>query len=248
MQRQSEKLISLYYLDVLRFKEKHTVGSTLLFKYPCIGYLKKGRAQFLYKGKSCYAEEGDLINIAKDTKYYSIWTGEPDIEFYSINFEFVKPYIFYEYRFQIIKNYPPEVLDEMVGFYENKPYLSIACLYRLLDDLYGKMQKSSETPVGMIIRPAIEYMEENYAIPVTIEELARLCHCSESGLFKYFKTFTGVTPITYKHNIMIQNALDLLVHTDLSIEEISERVGFSSSHYFRRVFFGITGKRPKDVR
>lgn len=52
MQRQSEKLISLYYLDVLRFKEKHTVGSTLLFKYSCIGYLKKGRAQFLYKGKA----------------------------------------------------------------------------------------------------------------------------------------------------------------------------------------------------
>lgn len=83
----------------------------------------------MYKGKSCYAEEGDLIYIAKDTKYYSIWTGEPDIEFYSINFGLVKPYIFYEYRFQIIKNYPPEVLDEMVGFYENKPFQTCVFWY-----------------------------------------------------------------------------------------------------------------------
>lgn len=47
---------------------------------------------------------------------------------------------------------------------------------------------------------------------------------------------------------MVQNALDLLAHTDLTIEEISSKVGFSSSNYFRKVFFDITGKTPKEVR
>ena len=102
--------------------------------------------------------------------------------------------------------------------------------------------------VKTTVQPAVDYIESNYNMPITIEKLAQLCHSCTSGLFKLFKSATGVTPIAYKHNIMIQNALDLLTHTDLTVEEISARVGFSSPNYFRRVFYDITGKTPKQVR
>ena len=98
------------------------------------------------------------------------------------------------------------------------------------------------------IQPAVEYIEKNYEQNFSIETLAKLCHCSESGFFKLFKKSTGVTPVAYKHNIMIQNALDLLTHTSLSVEEISKQTGFSSSNYFRTVFFKLTGKTPKELR
>ena len=245
----TDTLILSYKYTLFKFNKTHTSGSTVLFRNPCIGYILKGKAQFLYKGKNYYANEGDLIYIAKSTKYYSVWTGEPEIEFYSIDLSFVKPYSFFEYRFQIVKSYPRMLFDRMYETYTTDIYLSIASLYCLLSDIYGRM--TAETAAfseKTRIQPVIDYIENNYNTPISIDTLAELCHSCNSGLFKLFKTATGVTPIAYKHNVMIQNALDLLAHSDLTIEEISERVGFSSSNYFRKIFFNITGKTPKEVR
>ena len=36
--------------------------------------------------------------------------------------------------------------------------------------------------------------------------------------------------------------------SDLSIENISEQVGFESAAYFRRVFKKVTGKSPREYR
>jgi AraC-like DNA-binding protein len=47
---------------------------------------------------------------------------------------------------------------------------------------------------------------------------------------------------------MIQHALDMLAHTDLTVDEVSQKTGFSSSNYFRTVFRKMTGKSPKEVK
>ena len=245
----SDTLISKYEILHLQFQNTYTFGSTLIYENPCIGYIKKGSAQFLYRGKTYNSNEGDLIYIAKGTKYYSVWTGTPEIEFYSINFSFVKPYSFYEYRFQVIKNYPSVFFDNMYNSYNSDLYISISYMYRLLSDIYKRMTAEATVSRSKIsVQPAIDFIENNYNAPLSIKTLSTLCHSCSSGFFKLFKSATGVTPIKYKHNIMIQNALDLLAHTDLTIEEISEKVGFSSSNYFRKIFFDITGKTPKEVR
>lgn len=47
---------------------------------------------------------------------------------------------------------------------------------------------------------------------------------------------------------MIQHAIELLIHTEMSIEEISRTIGFSSSNYFRKIFYKLTKKTPKELR
>ena len=47
---------------------------------------------------------------------------------------------------------------------------------------------------------------------------------------------------------MIQHAIELLANTDMTVEEISRRVGFSSSNYFRKIFIKLTDKTPKELR
>lgn len=240
--------ITSYSLKKMKFKNVHSAGPKLYFYNPCIGYIKKGYAKFLYKGQSVYAYEGDLIYIAYGTKYQSVWFGSPDIEWFSINFAFKALYDFNEYPFQILKNYPPELFDKMYETYESSRMISISFFYRLLDDIYKKLKKASYPVSYTSIQPAIEYIESNYNMSFPINKLARLCRCSESGFFKLFKKSTGVTPVAYKHNIMIQHAIDLLTNTDISIEEISSQVGFSSSNYFRRIFTKSTNKTPKELR
>ncbi len=245
---QKKCLISNYYFQKNNHQNIHSAGPKVYFYNPCIGYVKKGYAKFLYKGQTLYAYEGDLIYIAYGTKYHSVWFGSPDIEWYSINFSFKSQYDFYKYQFQILKDYPSELFDKMNETYVSSYLLSVSYFYLLLDDIYQKLKTTLNAMSYMTIEPAIDHIESNYNQSISISTLAKLCHCSESGFFKMFRKSTGVTPIAYKHNIMIQHALDLLSHTTLSIEEISSRAGFSSSNYFRKIFIRLTGKTPKELR
>jgi len=245
---QKRCLISNYSFEKKTYQNIHSAGPKLYFYKPCIGYVKKGYAKFLYKGQTLYAYEGDLIYIAYGTKYHSVWFGSPDIEWYSINFSFKSQYDFCEYQFQILKDYPSELFDKMNENYENSYLMSVSYFYQLLDDIYQKLKAASMPVSYMTIEPAVEYIENNYNQNISVSTLAKLCHCSESGFFKLFRKSTGVTPIAYKHNIMIQHSLDLLSYTNLSVEYISTRVGFSSSNYFRKIFIKLTGKTPKELR
>ena len=241
-------LLNFYSIQLNHFKNMHSAGDSLFFRRPCIGYMLKGYAKFLYKGKTTYAYAGDLIYIAFETRYQSIFYGSPDVEWYSIDFEFGSKYKFYDYRFQILRDYPRELFEKMYSVYKESPMLSVGHFYSLLDDIYGKLKTEPTGSSYKAIEPAVEYIENHYKEDFPIKTLANLCHLSESGFFKLFKNATGVTPITYKHNIMIQQAVELITNTDKSIEDISGEVGFPSSNYFRKVFFKLVGKNPKELR
>lgn len=241
-------LITYYDIKKFSFKNIFSTGSELYFERPCIGYIKKGYVQFFHSGKTTYAYEGDLIYIPFETKHQSIWYGSPDIDWYSIQFDFTLKHSLFDYRFQILNNYPSQIIEKMVSSFEESYFLSVSFFYRLLDDVYKKMKITPTSSVYLSIKPAIDFVENNYEKPICIDNLADLCNMSRSAFFKSFRKALNVTPIEYKHNIMIQHAIDLISSTGLSIEEISTMVGFPSSNYFRKVFFKFTEKTPKELR
>lgn len=57
-----------------------------------------------------------------------------------------------------------------------------------------------------------------------------------------------MTPIAYKNLIRIQNAEKLLLGSEMSVEEISGKLGFNSPSYFRRTFKKYVGKTPREYR
>lgn len=223
----------------------HTKNVQHSFRNPCIGYLLKGEGEFLYKGKKYYAKKGDLIYIAAGTRYYSFWYGNPEIEFYSIDFRFNVNSAYSEYRFQIVKDFEIEFFDKM---YEAENSLQLmSALYSILSGLYPKMKKEQSFK-NSTITPALDYIETHFKENFSIKALARLCNLSESHFFALFKKQTELSPIQYKHNLLVQNAIDMLTMTDKTIEEISEELNFSSSNYFRKIFFSVTGHMPKEYR
>ena len=241
-------LITYYHFRTFSFSDIHSTGTEQHFFRPCIGYVTKGYAKFFYNGKIIYANEGDLIYIPFETKYQSIWYGSPDIEWYSINFDFYQKHSFFDYRFQVLRDYPSEIIEKMRTNYESSYFTSVSYFYLLLDDIYKKMEASPMIPTYTIIKPAIEYIKDNYEKEIPISTLAEYCHISRASLFKLFKKTLNITPVEYKHNIMIEHAIDLISNTDMSIEEISRTVGFPSSNYFRKVFFKHTEKKPTELR
>lgn len=241
-------IINSLHMNTVQF-DKHHITGDISFRSPCIGYVKKGMGRFLYEGTTHVAQGGDLIYIAAGTKYYSVWFGEPKIEFYSFNFSFSSICSYSDYKFQIIKDYPADTIEKMYQAHEQNDHLAcMSYLYATLGELYPRLLPSKRSPMQKNIEPALLYIEEHFRENISVSDLARICFCSESSVYKLFQAATGTSPIHYKHNIMIQHALHLLSSTDMTIEEISEECGFSSSNYFRKVFKSITKASPKELR
>ena len=228
--------------------KKLRAGKWITFDRPCIGHVCCGGAEFLFDGQTYTAAPGDLIYIAAETAYYSVWSGEPTVEWFSVDFSFADPLAFSDFRFQILKNYPAERFYAMMESYENDPLRSLSELYALLADLYPKMERSDYVPRYSKIHPAVEYLKAHYTEPVRVADLAALCGYSEAHFFTLFQDLMQVSPLTYKTNLLMERAMQELLETGDSLDVIAARLGFSSANYFCRVFTKTVKKTPGEIR
>lgn len=101
---------------------------------------------------------------------------------------------------------------------------------------------------GVDMHKVTQYIQQNYASPISLEELARVAIVSKSTLIQAFKLAFDTTPIKYINRIRLEKAKTLLLNTDSSISEISEMVGFQSLHYFSRYFKNHENLAPVEYR
>lgn len=94
------------------------------------------------------------------------------------------------------------------------------------------------------VRPALNYVRENYSRPMKIAEIAGVCHMSESHFRRVFEENIGLTPVEYLNQIRVKKACDLIRRTGYSMEDISQKVGFATTSTFNRNFKRITGTSP----
>lgn len=73
-------------------------------------------------------------------------------------------------------------------------------------------------------------------------------HISPVYLNEVVKEVTGINASLYIKNEVVLRAKRLLVHTDLAVKEISDRLGIDDSAYFSRLFTGATGISPSLFR
>lgn len=240
--------VTKFRIRTYSFSHTHTTGQMQKLLHPCIGYITKGTAEILYCGKTYHVGPGDLFYIAPETRFYSVWHGEPEIEWYSLHFHFPDNRAILDYRFQILHDFPVIYFEKMHHAYPRHFFSAMSTLYSMLDKLYPLLTKNIYHSAYERVAPAIHYIEDHYNLPIRIEYLAELCHYSEPQFFAQFHKATGISPITYKNNICIQYAQDYLANSHRSVEEVSQLLGFSSSSYFRRVFKEFTGKSPREYR
>jgi AraC-like DNA-binding protein len=100
--------------------------------------------------------------------------------------------------------------------------------------------KKNENFEGKLIEQTIQraclFIRENIDQNINIQQLARDLNIDYSLFRRMFKVYTGISPGQYHLSLRIRQAKDFLINTDLSIKEISYRLGFDSIFYFSRVF------------
>lgn len=95
---------------------------------------------------------------------------------------------------------------------------------------------------------ALSYINDNIDKNLTISEISRSTLVPKSSLYKMFHTHLGSTVSEYINSKRVKKASELLINTDLSVSEISERLGFSTQQYFSKTFKKYKGVSPVQFR
>ncbi|MBE6589202.1 MAG: helix-turn-helix transcriptional regulator [Ruminococcaceae bacterium] len=117
-------------------------------------------------------------------------------------------------------------------------------VYRLQGEKASESRK--EAKWDSEFSSAVRFLQENLTAHLTLEQIARGCSMSVSKLKLLFRSKAGMGPIDYLIRLRIERAQILIDEGKLNLTQISEELGFTSLHYFSRLFKHITGLSPSE--
>ncbi|UKS29570.1 helix-turn-helix domain-containing protein [Paenibacillus sp. HWE-109] len=120
----------------------------------------------------------------------------------------------------------------------------------LLNSLFTGMQEAQDRRLhGATIRDMRKFIEEEYANPnMSLEYLSSTFNINSKYVSKLFKEETGQKFVDFLIDIRLQAAQRLLKETQATIQEIAEKVGYTSAISFSRVFKKVIGSSPSEFR
>jgi len=140
--------------------------------------------------------------------------------------------------------------DELTHAKRGHGFLSIAnmmCLIGYLSRCYSQLEAPPHPPLAQLSE-VLGYMERHLGEPLTVDNLTRVAHMSQTSLMRSFRQLLGQSPIAYLIGLRLARARTLLRSTDLPVTEIAFRMGFGDSNYFSRQFRQATGATPREYR
>lgn len=95
---------------------------------------------------------------------------------------------------------------------------------------------------------AIQFIKHNLSAQLSVSQIADNAFVSKSTLTKRFQKELGISINRYLYDMIMLEAGQLLVNTNLSVLQISEKFGFSDQFYFSRKFKEKFGVSPREHR
>lgn len=114
----------------------------------------------------------------------------------------------------------------------------------LFDLAKSKLENTARKP----IRLATAYINEHLDDQISLSDVAGRLFLSPGYFAQLFKKETGKSFTEYVADCKKEQAKEMLKLTNLSIQEISLRVGFSDQRYFSRWFKSHVGITPSEYR
>lgn len=100
---------------------------------------------------------------------------------------------------------------------------------------------------AVFLSKAMKLVEQNLNVSgYSVEQLSRDLCMDRTGLYRKLTTLLDQSPSLFIRNIRLQRAAKLLLEGELSISQITEQVGFSSSSYLSKCFQEEFGCRPSE--
>lgn len=135
------------------------------------------------------------------------------------------------------------------GFLSEKLVYSIVLQFLMYIIKYVDMKNTCKiNTIAPQIKVALEYISENYKEKITLDEMAQVANMSKYYFCRMFHSVTGTTVLQYVTNVRLIKVHNLLINTEMSIEEIAVQTGFGSGISLTRVFKKTYGMSPRSFR
>ena len=214
----------------------------------------QGKAEYRFaSGDRVTVSRGDLLFVFPHTAY-SIVT-EKEFRHYTVNFDvhgdtsnpevLGSPYCLLQDKGV---EQPERSFRRLVGLWRDKStgyeMQAVGCLYELLSlfHLEYLRERRERTYPGLLL--ARETVEQRFAEPLTLEQLAFLSNMSVTNFRREWKKQYGDTPMQYRDAVRLYYAKEHLHSGYYTVSEVAKKCGFDDVSYFVRFFRKKTGIPP----
>lgn len=151
-------------------------------------------------------------------------------------------------------NYISEAFQQEAFDYLLKP-VSIEKAQQLMVRVLSKLEKKYDASLHQCdkkdmdsVELVLNYIRENYAKPITLEETADACFISKSYLCALLKKNIGMSFLQFKNYLRIVEAKKQLRNGNGNIAEVAAAVGYFDANYFSRIFKQMVGMTPQEYQ
>ncbi len=190
-----------------------------------------------YKVKMCFE---DMVQLTKQKKYSNV----KEVKNMVVD-------ILYAYKLSLLSLGSIEVQKEIEDKKNQvREATKLSVVYSVVLQLFTATEEGSmnNTTYSIYTKKAIAFVQKNYSDNISLVDVVDELKINTEYFCRVFKKETGKTFLTYLTEYKVKKAQELLAKTDYSIQEISDRLGYSSVAYFSKVFKSKTGKNPLQYR
>lgn len=168
-----------------------------------------------------------LLKIFNSRPYFTLQINEDDIPFFCI---LADELVYHHEKNKEIDHYTVNLINCYLGKILNHYVISDAS-----QDITG-------------LQYAILYLQNHFSEPITLEDVAKVANYSPNYFSNQFKQYTSITFKQYLLDLRFNFARNLLIHTELSVQQISDKCGFRDYSHFFTSFKKQFGMTPKQCR
>lgn len=235
-------------------------------------FVTKGTSTFLIENKKIKAEKNSLV-LLSNLENHSMTIDETPYERYVVSVDnllkinllpseiYIKilqnrpkdfPYIF-EFTNEdadVIVNILKLLLKEesSKNYSEHLSNLLINQLLIMVFRSNPDFFKNTKTEFEKTIYNIQDYINENYMGDINLDSIENKFYINKYEVSRNFKKITGYNFKTYLILVRLSKAKDLLVNSNLTIAEISDRIGYGSESLFVRMFKKYENTTPTKYR
>ena len=94
----------------------------------------------------------------------------------------------------------------------------------------------------------LSYIYNNSDKKITLDELSKIFFMSNSNISRYINSETNLTFFELLNEIRVKKAVELLIHTDMTVSEIASFLGYFDKSHFIKNFKSIINVNPNEFR
>ena len=157
-----------------------------------------------------------------------------------------------QYNGYLIENFSDNIFTEgILSLYREykKPNIDYYSISKIIYSLLLDVVKQSHPDFRHeIVQRAISYLSQNYPKKITLDDICKELFISKYFFIRKFHAEVGCSPKQYLTKLRLEKAKYMLIHTDNSVAEIAQAVGFESEKNIYYAFKSALGISPREYK